>query len=102
MSCKEYKIYFLQLPIVLYSYSLRISILASADQLSCEILPVRFKLSQTASLQRGKNTPKGCPVYDIKKSIGEAPVIAGALGNAEYLFIDIALRSNLGQSGSTW
>ena len=38
-------------------------------------------------------TPSKYPRYDIKQ--------AGALGNAEYPFIAITLRSTLAQNGST-
>ena len=51
-----------------------------------------------ASLQWGKPPPqkkKNCPESNTKQSD------AGALGNVEYLFIAIAPRSTLAQSGST-
>ena len=43
-----------------------------------------------------------CPGYDIKHSDGEVLVMLGALGNAEYLFVAIALWSTLTRSGSSW
>ena len=55
--------------------------------------------TQTASLQRGETSPNECPGYGSKQSYGEAPVMLGALGNAEYPFIAIAPRF---QSGSEW
>ena len=43
-----------------------------------------------------------CPGYDTKQSDSEAPVNAGALGNAEYPFIAIVPRFTIARSGSTW
>ena len=40
--------------------------------------------------------------YDTKQSDGEVPVKAGALGNAEYPFIGIALRPTHARNGSIW
>ena len=45
----------------------------------------------------GYDTSKECPRCDTKQSNGNA----GTLGNAEYPFIAIALRSTLVPSGST-
>ena len=42
-----------------------------------------------------------CPDYNIKLSDGEGSS-PGDLGNVEYLFITIAPRSTLAQSGYTW
>ena len=45
--------------------------------------------------------PTECPRYDIKQFDDEAPVMLGALGNAEYPFVAIAPRSLLARSSST-
>ena len=44
-------------------------------------------------------SPNQCPDYDTKQSNSEVFRKAGALGNIEYPFIAIALRSNLARSG---
>ena len=62
--------------------------------------PSRLGLQKipTASLQNGKT----CKTIDIKQSDAEGSSNAGALGNVEYLFIAIAPKSTLVQSGSIW
>ena len=52
-------------------------------------------LPPTASMHGGKTPPNKCPGYDTKKSDGEVPVMAGALGNAEQHFFAIAPKSTL-------
>ena len=49
-----------------------------------------------------KDFPNDCPIYDTKQSDGKAPCNAGALGNAECLFIAIAPMFTLAWSSSTW
>ena len=53
------------------------------------------------SLLTGKTSPNECSGFDTKQSDGDVSCDAGALGNANHLFIAITSRSTLAWKGCT-
>ena len=75
----------------------------TADVLTV-IWPIPLKLlnTPTAYLQRGETPPTSVLYMILNFTWSWNSSNAGALENAEYLFIAIPPRSTLAQSGSTW